>query len=1163
MTHASYDELRRVIHGVRRRWRLKIALRGIAILVAAGLATFAVSAYAMDHFRYEPWAVSAFRIFAYVTMLGLAVRLLVLPLWSRVSEDRVALYVEEHEPSLQTAVLSAVAVGASERPDRDVSRALVERLIEDAIRKCQTIDYGRQVERQGLRRASGLLASAAALGMAVTILSPAFMRHAVPFLLAPWNVRAASPYAIEVDPGNATVARGGSQPVTARLQGFESEKVELSVRSGPTGDWKRWPMTTEPGLSGFRFVLFALDAPTDYFVEASGVRSSSFHLEVADIPYVKRVDLEYRFPAYTGLAPQLVADTGDVAALAGTEVVVHVTPTMKVPGGRLQIEGEEARALTPAEDGTLVASFPVRKDGFYRIAFPGRDGKMAAGSPDYTIDVLRDQPPSVTFLKPGRDAKVTSIEEVFTELRAEDDYGVARAELVYSVNGGPEKTVVLHQGRGRKSVSAGHTFFLEELSLEPGDFLSYYGRAGDESAARQTTTTDIYFMEVRPFAKEYKQAEERGAPGAAGGDNGGALSYQQRQIIAATFKIVRDRRAADKQTGEDLATLALMQGRLHDQVQSLIQRMANRGVAEPGSGFAKTAESLRAARTEMASARGQLQARKAKEALTPEQGALKHLQRAEAAFREVQVSFGSEGEGGGQGMNAEELADLFELELDKLKNQYETVQRGQQQQADDKVDEALERLRELAQRQEQEAERMRRQAGGPPNMGGGGGGSQRQLAEQTEELARRLERLAREKSSPAMEETARRLQDAANAMRRSSTGGQGTGEADAKAALDRLRDARQRLENERTGRLDRDVRQALRTAEEMRQSQEKIAGEAEQEMGARAGNGGSGGDSGRLDRLLERKDALGEQAAGLENQLDRMARDARATNKDAARKLQEAADGIRDRKLRDKIRYSKGVVKSGAAEQARQLEAEIGTDIASLERKLGEAAGAASASGEDKRMAALERMRGLVRGLESVEERLRERGADGGRQRGREQGQEGQQGQTGREGQPSGAESGREGARGREGASDGGTQSASGLSGGRPGPAPRPDEARQLQRELRERAREAEALGRELAEGRPGERGAAAGLSSALREMRRFEDSRVYGEPRGLADLVASVVQGLKAAEFAMRREVEGPDREKLFLSGTQDLPPGWQALVEEYYRSLSRKPGASSPSSK
>ena len=353
----------------------------------------------------------------------------------------MALYVEEHEPSLQAAVLSAVGVGGRENADKDVSRALVERLIEDAVRKCQTIDYGRHVERQGLRRASGLLAAAAALGMAVTILSPAFMRHAAPFLFAPWNVRAANPYAIEVDPGNATVAKGGSQPVTARLKGFESETVELSVRSGPAGDWKRWPMTTEPGDGRVPLRAVRPGRAHRLLRRGGGRALRVFHLDVADIPYVKRVDLEYRFPAYTGLSPQMVADTGDVAALPGNaRSVVHVTPTMKVAGGRLQVEGEEARPLTAAEDGTLVASFPVQKDGFYRHrSFPAATAAWPPDSPDYTIDVLADQPPTVTFLKPGRDAKVTSIEEVFTEMRAEDDYGVARAELVYSVNGGPEK----------------------------------------------------------------------------------------------------------------------------------------------------------------------------------------------------------------------------------------------------------------------------------------------------------------------------------------------------------------------------------------------------------------------------------------------------------------------------------------------------------------------------------------------------------------------------------------------------------------------------------------------------------------------------------------------------------------------------------------------------
>src|SRR4029077_19907169 len=98
----------------------------------------------------------------------------------------------------------AVEVGPRVEIRPDVSPALVQRLIGNAIEKCQTIDYGRQVERKGLRRASGLLATVAAAGMLATILSPAFLRHAAPFLLAPWSVRAPSPYVIAVEPGPAT-----------------------------------------------------------------------------------------------------------------------------------------------------------------------------------------------------------------------------------------------------------------------------------------------------------------------------------------------------------------------------------------------------------------------------------------------------------------------------------------------------------------------------------------------------------------------------------------------------------------------------------------------------------------------------------------------------------------------------------------------------------------------------------------------------------------------------------------------------------------------------------------------------------------------------------------------------------------------------------------------
>ena len=56
-------------------------------------------------------------------------------------------------------------------------------------------------------------------------------------------------------------------------------------------------------------------------------------------------------------------------------------------------------------------------------------GEFIPGSLDYTIDVLDDRPPTITFEKPGRDTKVTAVDEVFTQVKATDDYGIAEVRL--------------------------------------------------------------------------------------------------------------------------------------------------------------------------------------------------------------------------------------------------------------------------------------------------------------------------------------------------------------------------------------------------------------------------------------------------------------------------------------------------------------------------------------------------------------------------------------------------------------------------------------------------------------------------------------------------------------------------------------------------------------
>ena len=227
---------------------------------------------------------------------------------------------------------------------------------------------------------------------------------------------------------------------------------------------------------------------------------------------------------------------------------------------------------------------------------------------------------------------------------------------------------------------AGHTFFLEELGLKPGDLVSYYARARDNGGNGQEAKTDIYFMSVRPFDQTYKQSEQAGGGGGGGGDDPGELTERQRQVVAGTFNVDRDRKTTPaNRLRENFATLNLSQGRVREAVETLVRRIMERNITAIDTAFKIIAEELPQAAKEMQVAEEKLLARNSADALPPEQRALQHLQRAEAAFKEYQIQRGQPQGGGGGGnkqSNAEDLADLFELDADKLRNQYETVDRG-------------------------------------------------------------------------------------------------------------------------------------------------------------------------------------------------------------------------------------------------------------------------------------------------------------------------------------------------------------------------------------------------------------------------------------------------------------------------------------------------------
>ncbi len=266
---------------------------------------------------------------------------------------------------------------------------------------------------------------------------------------------------------------------------------------------------------------------------------------------------------------------------------------------------------------------------------------------DLAIDVVPDEKPTVQILRPGRDYQATNIEEVPVSLKAQDDFRLEALTLRYSVNGGDFRDEKLDAGA--TDIQAAALLRLEELQqkaangsaplLEPGDLVSYYAVARDHTSSTQT---DLFLIQVQPFDRRFTQSQANGGGGGGGGDDDqGAISQRQREVLLATWNLQRTDRAEGRDAerlADNARMLAEVQKTLADQANTLVERARARELTGTDKGVDKFVTSLEEATKAMRPAAEQLAKQDLQAAVKNEQLALQHLLRAEATFREIQVS---------------------------------------------------------------------------------------------------------------------------------------------------------------------------------------------------------------------------------------------------------------------------------------------------------------------------------------------------------------------------------------------------------------------------------------------------------------------------------------------------------------------------------------------
>jgi hypothetical protein len=1013
--------LRSLIDAVRRRWLAARALRTVGL--AAVVAALPIAAAAL-----AGWSVPLEGT-ALIVLVSLAVcaaaALLIggLRRWPRRPTDvATARFIEEQAAAnlnpMDDALVSAVQVG-ERTPESETFAPVV---VAQAASRLSAISAESIVATSTLRYSVVHAAAGTVfLGVAIACALPTFGRAAD----AAWLALFPHSISISVLPGDARVPAGRPLVIKASLNGrgaklrgvapmlvVSSKEQERSVPMVLDGD-------------GYRFGFDSVDRSFTYKVVAATVSSQSYSVTALHPPRVRRIDVQYDYPAFAGLAPHTDENAGDVYGPAGTRVRLRVHTDKPIAAGQLALASRSAVPLAPGGDLTADALLTLSKDDSYRIKLSDRDGLHSSGDTEYFIRLMDDRPPEVRILRPSADQSVTPLEEVAIEARADDDYGVARFELAYSVAGRPERTVRFSSVTGTDVAKIGtYLLAIEDLRVQPGDVVTYYARAVDVGRGKRPSETrsDIFFLEVKPFSEEFVAAQSQAMSGGAAGQQLDSLIAAQKEIITATWNL--ERRSTAGQSADDTRAVAEAQAELKARAEQMAsagrrgfrnqnapqrqlvqQPRRDRGSADPVSGAVEA----------MARAVEQLEARQTRAALPHEMAALQKLLQAQAEISRRQVQQNANGAAqGGTSRVGQDLSALFDRELQRQqRTNYESKSQIEERPDEGNKESAIDRIRDLARRQEDLSKR------------------QRQLADSglsAEELKRQLETLTREQE--ALRAQAEQIERELRAKGAQSTSGsQGTpgsasgamrgvsaqmrqaaGELqrqNAKSAADRSQDAAEalrRAEQHLTGNTS-DGRQ--RAAGELQLEAQQVA-EAQRRVAAEASRLRSGTQGGAATDALRRLAAEKERLAERVDELERASRQlgaqaGSAKDNDPAKRARETAAMLEreqvGRRMRDAAKQMREAASArGSADIRPQAEEEIARVLDRAASALGEPSAERQALSDH-----LERTRAMRERLNKLDEQLRDaeagaRAARGGRGSRTQPGQEGRLGREGSRG---------------------------------------------------------------------------------------------------------------------------------------------------------------------
>ena len=666
------------------------------------------------------------------SMLGLILLALIAYLKGRRniwSDREIARLIEQKHPSLDSLLLTALE---HEPQAEEPAGYLHERLIDHALARSATQNWPVTVADKPYRRA---LAAAWIAVLAFLATDIALRIHSSLQKSKITNQQSAVPsptstsFTVTLTPGDAEVERNSRVIIEARFAGPVPADATFVTADLDGTERERQPMRLTVDGQVFGGMIAKADRDTRYLVEFAGEKSVPHTLTVFDFPALVRSDVIVTPPDYTKLPAKETKNTQKVTALEGSKIAWKIqvnkpllsgsdagTPARTSPfephltAAELFGEDQSVIPLTPsAKDPTLLeAVLTATTSQKYRLHLVDEADRGNKNPPWFTVTVQSNQLAKIEVVFPKRDIQVSSLQELPVEAKISDDLSVVKSGAVFSINGNKKEVAFTHvptEPRKKQDVRA--ELLLEKEGAQPRQLVSYYVWAEDSGPKGEVrrNMSDMFFAEVRHFEDIFREAEapppEPGQPK----PKAQKLIELQKQVVNATWKLIRDANGGRpmESLAPDAGVVHQSQGIAMEQTKEAMEEVED---AEVKKYLTEAWKSMKDALDPLNQAAEEKKRSPLNQALTFEQSALEWLHRAQSREHQVMRQNSPPMAGAPQEANKNQIMDL---ELKQKEQRYEEEKAATEEQTAEQQEnlQVLNRLKELARRQEALAEKMK------------------------------------------------------------------------------------------------------------------------------------------------------------------------------------------------------------------------------------------------------------------------------------------------------------------------------------------------------------------------------------------------------------------------------------------------------------------------